>query len=93
VDQLLDALPSGSYLALGDGTDTSPALNEAIRVYNENSASSYLLRSPEQIAGFFHGLELVPPGIVTASRWRPVSSDIGGEPGEVDLICGIGAKP
>src|ERR1700751_4987225 len=29
----LDALPSGSYLALCDGTDTSPALNEAIAVY------------------------------------------------------------
>jgi len=46
-------LPSGSYLALCDGTDTSPALNEAIAVYNQNSASSYHLRSPEQIAGFF----------------------------------------
>jgi S-adenosyl methyltransferase len=50
VDQLLEALPSGSYLALCDGTDTSPALNQAIRVYNENSASSYHLRSPEQEA-------------------------------------------
>jgi hypothetical protein len=93
VDQLLEALPSGSYLALCDGTDTSPALNEAIRVYNENSASSYHLRSPEQIAGFFHGLELVPPGVVSATQWRPASSDIGGEADEVELMTGIGLKP
>src|SRR6202012_1724636 len=64
----LDALPSGSYLALCDGTDTSPALNEAIAVYNQNSASSYHLRAPEQIGAFFDGLTLVPPGLVPASR-------------------------
>jgi hypothetical protein len=92
-DQLLAALPSGSYLAEGDGTDTSPALNEAIRVYNENSASSYHLRSAEQIKGFFHGLELVPPGVVSSSQWRPETSDIGGDPDAVDAIVGIGRKP
>jgi hypothetical protein len=92
-DQLLAALPSGSYLALADGTDTSPALNEAIRIYNENSASSYHLRSPEQIAGFFHDLELVPPGVVSSSQWRSGAGDIGGDPDAVDAIVGIGRKP
>jgi len=97
VDELLDALPDGSYLALGDGTDISPALNEAIRVYNENSASSYHLRSPEQIAGFFHGLELVPPGIVSAAEWRPGGGGSlrgsGGSGGDdVQTACGIGVK-
>jgi S-adenosyl methyltransferase len=91
-DQLLAALPSGSYLALADGTDTNPALNEAIRVYNENSASSYHLRSPGQIEGFFHGLELVPPGVVSSSQWRAEASDIGGDPDAVDAIAGIGRK-
>ena len=64
VTTLLDALPPGSYLALSDGTDTSPALNQAIAAYNQNSASSYHLRSPEEIARFFDGLTLVPPGVV-----------------------------
>ena len=68
---LLDALPPGSYLALSDGTDTSPALNQAIAAYNQNSASSYHLRSPEDIARFFDGLTLAPPGVVATSRWRP----------------------
>ena len=62
VTTLLDALPPGSYLALSDGTDTSPALNQAIAAYNQNSASSYHLRSPEEIARFFDGLTLVPAG-------------------------------
>ncbi len=92
VATLLDALPPGSYLALSDGTDTSPALNQAIAVYNQNSASSYHLRSPEEIARFFDGLTLVPPGVVATSRWRPGLADASAEPREVDAICGVGRK-
>ena len=92
VDTLMGALPPGSYLALSDGTDTSPALNQAIAAYNQNSASSYHLRSPEQIARFFDGLTLVPPGVVTTSRWRPDVVDTSSEPREVDAICGVGRK-
>jgi hypothetical protein len=92
VTTLLDALPPGSYLALSDGTDTNPELNQAIAAYNQNSASSYHLRSPEQIARFFDGLTLVPPGVVTTSRWRPELADTSTEPREVDAICGVGRK-
>ena len=92
VATLLDALPPGSYLALSDGTDTSPALNQAIAAYNQNSASSYHLRSPEEIARFFDGLTLVPPGVVATSRWRPDLADASAEPREVDATCGVGRK-
>ncbi|WP_067171854.1 SAM-dependent methyltransferase [Microtetraspora niveoalba] len=91
--RLLAALPSGSYLALSDGADTSATLNEAIRIYNRNSAGSYHLRSPERIAGFFAGLELVEPGVVTTSMWRPDIPALGPSPTEVDAICGVGRKP
>src|SRR5690606_15386914 len=71
VKRLLDALPAGSYMALTDGTDTNPTLNHAIETYNANSASSYHLRSSDQIARFFDGLEVVEPGVVPTSMWRP----------------------
>jgi hypothetical protein len=93
VTWLLDALPAGSYLALSDGTDTNPELNQAIAAYNQNSASSYRLRSPNRIAGFFAGLDLVPPGVVTTSRWRPEVRNADEEPREIDAICGVGRKP
>ena len=92
VTTLLDALPPGSYLALSDGTDTSPALNQAIAAYNQNSTSSYHLRSPAAIARFFDGLTLVSPGVVTTSRWRPDLADASAEPREVDAICGVARK-
>lgn len=90
--QLLDGLPSGSYLALSDGTDTDEALNAAIAAYNAGSASSYHLRSPERIAAFFDGLELIEPGVVMTSEWRLAPGAIG-TPAEVDAVCGIGRKP
>jgi len=92
VTRLLDGLPPGSYLALSDGTDTSPELNQAIAIYNQNSASSYHLRPPQQIAGFFDGLTLVPPGVVTTCRWRPDLLDTSSPKREVDAICGVGRK-
>ena len=55
-------------------------------------ASSYHLRSPEEIARFFDGLTLVPPGVVTASRWRPDLADASAERREVDAICGVARK-
>jgi S-adenosyl methyltransferase len=92
VRRLLEALPSGSYLALCDGTDTNPAGVAAQARYNESGAIPYRLRSPEQIAGFFEGLELVEPGVVSLPRWRPDPADAGG-PAEVDAFGGVGRKP
>jgi hypothetical protein len=93
VQRLLGALPSGSYLALYDGTDTNPAGVEAQERYNQSGAVPYRLRSPQQIAGFFDGLELVEPGVVSVARWRPDPADAGGPPAEVDAFGGVGRKP
>ncbi|GAA2778357.1 hypothetical protein GCM10020219_057040 [Nonomuraea dietziae] len=45
IGQLLERLPSGSYLALSDGTDTNPALVRAVANYNRTAANTYQLRS------------------------------------------------
>ena len=89
IKHLLDALPSGSYLALSDGVNTSETFTEAVRHYNENSAHTYHPRSPEQLTGFFDGLELVEPGVVELSRWRPSVAGLRDVPG----MGGIGRKP
>jgi O-methyltransferase involved in polyketide biosynthesis len=91
VKRLLDALPSGSYLALFDGTDTDRAGVEAQEQYNQSGAVPYRLRSPTQIAGFFEGLELLEPGVVSCPRWRP-EPDAGG-PADADAFGGVGRKP
>jgi hypothetical protein len=78
VKRLLEALPSGSYLTVCDGTNViSEAGVEAQRLYNESGAVRYHLRSPDQIADFFEGLELVEPGVVSCTRWRPDPTELG----------------
>ena len=95
VKRLVDALPSGSYLTHNDGTNVIDTQGEqAQQGYDDSGAVPYRLRSPEQIAGFFEGLELVEPGVVSVTRWRPEPADTaGGPPDELDAFGGVGRKP
>lgn len=91
VDRLLAAVPSGSYLVINDGADTEPAHVEAQHTANK-AGHPYHLRSPKQITGFFDGLELLEPGVVSTPRWRPQLGP-SGVPAELPVFCGIGRKP
>jgi S-adenosyl methyltransferase len=90
IRRLLEPMVAGSYMALSDGSTTSRTFTEAVRHYNENSASTYHPRSPEQMTGFFDGLEVVEPGVVELSRWRP---PVEGQLREVPGMGGVGRKP
>jgi len=89
---LVDAVPSGSYLTMNDGTDTSEEVVEAARIWNQSANPTYHLRSPDRIARFFDGLELVEPGVVSPPLWRPDPSP-SGLPVEIDSFCGVARKP
>src|SRR5690625_3073996 len=91
VQTLLDALPSGSHLIISDGTHSHQANIEAQEDYNESGAVAYNLRSKEEIAGFFEGLELAAPGLTTVTHWRCEESAFGTPP-EVDGYGGVGRK-
>ena len=96
VNRLMEAVPSGSYLVLSHSTNViyGAASDEAVGRWNKFGKPPVILRSPEQIAGFFDGLELLEPGVVSTPRWRPDIADIGGGvPREVDQFCGVGRKP
>ncbi|HUR08710.1 MAG TPA: SAM-dependent methyltransferase [Nonomuraea sp.] len=92
--RLLDALPSGSYLVFEDGTNTikPEAAAEAGRLHDQEQSYSYHLRTPDGIARFFDGLELVDPGVVSVSQWR-VEASVFGVPDEVDAFCAVARKP
>jgi hypothetical protein len=94
VRRLMAALPSGSYLSLNDGTSVigREKLEQATQDYNESGAIPYVQRTPEEIASFFEGLELVEPGVVSCPRWRPDPAD-GDPPAELDAFGGVGRKP
>jgi hypothetical protein len=88
VGKALAAVPSGSYLALYDSAPVSPEVVEAARIWNESAALPYHLRSTDRLAQFFDGLELVEPGLVQVTRWRPDNT----EAREVEQYAGVGRK-
>jgi O-methyltransferase involved in polyketide biosynthesis len=69
--QLMDALPPGSYLAIADGVAGNEDADQAQRRYNENVPVPYVLRRADELASFFDGLDLVEPGVVPCSSWKP----------------------
>jgi hypothetical protein len=96
VGRLVDALPSGSYLAMWDGANviTGEALDQAQEDFNEGDGAPapYTLRDRAEFGAFFDGLELVEPGVVSIPLWRP-DPDPFASPAEVDALCGVARKP
>jgi S-adenosyl methyltransferase len=95
VATLLDALPSGSYLTVSHG---SPEFNPEgaaawTRTWRE-SGVPFQLRTTDEVADLaFRGLEMVEPGLVVVSEWRPHGTDLRPLPAEVAVVGGVARKP
>ena len=93
VEQLLAALPPGSYLALSHACLDHPATADAVRVWNAaGSPTPIRARSSAEITRFFQGLDLLDPGVVTCTRWRGETSPWGTAT-PVMTYGGLGRKP
>ncbi|WP_406358430.1 SAM-dependent methyltransferase [Streptomyces sp. NBC_00658] len=93
VRRLMDALPDGSHLVLSHtiSRPDMPDVDAAVAFWNEHGTPKLTQRTPVAVAGFFDGLELLEPGVVSCNRWRPD----GGEadlPAEVAMFGGVGRK-
>ncbi|MFJ8171978.1 SAM-dependent methyltransferase [Streptomyces sp. NPDC094473] len=77
--RLLERLAPGSCLVLSHPAAdvTAPEVAESMRIYNERAAShaSATPRTQKEVERFFEGLEILEPGVVTLTRWRPEPSD------------------
>jgi hypothetical protein len=94
VNRLLAALCPGSYLVMSHPTADidGAAMQEAMRFWNESGAAPIVARSRQQLIHFFDGLQLLEPGVVSCSLWRPDPSEVG-EPVQVFHFSGVGRKP
>ena len=73
VADLVAAVPSGSYF-----TVTHPTLElggegnvAAMAFWNEHATPPITARTRADFGGFFTGLQMLEPGIVSCTRWRP----------------------
>jgi hypothetical protein len=94
---LVDALPSGSYVVATHGTPeyaAEEAVDGLSRAYQQGGVETHLRDTGEFGRLVFRGLELVPPGVIVTSQWRP-DGDMQPRslPSEVGTNAGIGRKP
>ena len=94
VRRLLDAVPSGSYLAIAHPTvEVKPEESRAAAAqWNETATPPITLRTRAQLETWFEGLNLLTPGVVTCTKWRPEPGDPTADT-DVYQFCGVAQKP
>jgi S-adenosyl methyltransferase len=98
VERYKAAMPSGSVLILSHATadlvDDPEGSRAVVRTYT-GSGVSLTVRSRDQVTDFFRGWELVEPGIVPVSEWRPDGDlrDLAVTPAQAGAFAGVAIKP
>jgi hypothetical protein len=95
VAQLVDAVPSGSYLVISETANDVDAevIAASQEEYNQRvTDTQWASRTKETFARYFSGLEIVEPGLVTMGLWRPAP---GAQlpPRPIPAYCGVARKP
>jgi S-adenosyl methyltransferase len=92
---LIDALPSGSYLVASHITQEHDPDGPAAgaRAYRAAGLPAQLRDSDQFAQLAFSGLDLVPPGVVLVSEWRPEGHGPRPTPAEVSWYGGVARIP
>jgi len=101
VARLRDTLRPGSYLAISHLTaDSRPADIAALAAVARAAGIESTARTRSQIENLFTGFDLVKPGLVWATQWRPDNEENNNEDNHTDeppqrccVLAGIGRKP
>jgi hypothetical protein len=93
VNAFQDALAAGSYMVLShatsDGRDAD-TITEITNTYSKANAP-LVMRSQAEVERFFDGFDLVEPGVVFISQWRP-TAEYYAQGGTRWAYAGVGMK-
>lgn len=84
------AVVPGSYLIISVGSG-NPAEGENFT--SAYTAARVYIHLPEEILGFFDGLDLVPPGVVAARCWQAEDPASDPESRTATFLSGVARKP
>ena len=96
VSRLVSALAPGSYLVMTHATSEhlTPEQYAENEEANARSGVPFRLRTREEFARFFDGLELLPPGITSVVDWRPdVPPEDRPSVEDVSMLCALARVP
>ncbi|WP_067484048.1 SAM-dependent methyltransferase [Actinomadura hibisca] len=94
--RLVGSLPSGSHVVMTHATGdylTPEQYTENVEA-NVRSGVPFRLRSREEFARFFDGLELLDPGVTSVVEWRP-DEELRQRPRveDVSMLCAVARVP
>ncbi|HEX5598360.1 MAG TPA: SAM-dependent methyltransferase [Micromonosporaceae bacterium] len=93
VRALMDALPSGSYLAISHpGQDFNPEAVNSVAAAANQGGMTLVPRVREDVARFFGDWEMVEPGLVPVMAWRP-DGEPPADPNAAYYWAGVARKP
>jgi S-adenosyl methyltransferase len=99
MQEFIDALPSGSYVALSHFLDPeteefSPLARKMEEIFIHSPMGSGAFRTRAEILSMLPGLELVEPGLVLCAEWWPDGPRVKPMPSVSYCIAGaVGRKP
>ena len=90
IHRLIGATAPDSYLVISHGSrDTPPETATAITQVYQRTSTPLSLRTREEITTLFAGLELLPPGLVSAAHWRPDGTE---KPEQLPILAGVARR-
>lgn len=95
VDRLVDQLAPGSYLVLSQTTgDFDPEGAARAAAMYKARGMTLRPRSRAELTAFFHGLELVDPGVSLSADWHPELGEVVDVPGDEPIpgYAGVARK-
>ncbi|SDN20271.1 SAM-dependent methyltransferase [Allokutzneria albata] len=94
LEQYAEVLVPGSPLVISHGTaDGRPERATAHEELYHRTGTPIWMRPADEIAGFFAGFDMVDPGLVYLSQWRPESPDEEWErPERLSGYAGLGIR-
>ncbi len=93
IDTYRNAFCPGSFLALSHATHEGQPAQAASHenLYRRRTTTPMSMRSRDEVTALFTGFELVDPGVVYLTQWRPESSDEATEhPERFPGLAGVG---
>jgi len=90
-----DAMAPGSYLLISHASDRARPdgrVAEAAETYSRTVAPMKL-RSVEDVKALLDGFEIVDPGVVFCSQWRPEPGDEAAVADPLPAVCALARKP
>jgi len=95
VRKVVERVPSGSLLIISHSAATDQRMRDRMTEFMLGVTRGMWgrMRDPEEIAAWLEGLELVPPGLVEVSAWRPDPGETVNPPTEAMTLGAVARVP